>query len=182
MSPRDQVASGGGGTGTIIPDFRQAVEERERLMQRDSAGGLPKENGELRKSLESPQQQQPRAPSAGGNQAGLPGMPPGLPPPSNIPGLPPHLNFNPLMFGGLPSLESLRKDDIEKMQQQQPQFRSQQQRRCSLQVPILNAEIVSSATVQQSSKKTTTTRASTKKVFPSLSQEKHTYVQNLKFE
>ena len=86
MSPREP--------GTI-PDFRQAVEERERLMQRDS-GGLPKENGELRKSLESPQ----RAPSTPGQ------MP-------QIPGLPPHLNFNPLMFGGLPSLESLRKEDLE---------------------------------------------------------------------
>lgn len=81
MSPRDGS----------IPDFRQAVEERERLMQRE--GGplplppTPKENGELRKSLESPQ----RAPSTG------------------LPGLPQHLNFNPMMFGGLPSLESLRK-------------------------------------------------------------------------
>lgn len=76
-----------------IPDFRQAVEERERLMQRE--GGplppTPKENGELRKSLESPQ----RAPSAG------------------LPGLPQHLNFNPMMFGGLPSLESLRKEEMD---------------------------------------------------------------------
>ena len=83
MSPRDLA----------IPDFRQDVEERSRLMQRDSSG-LPKENGELRKSLESPQ----RTPVSG------------APP---MPGLPPHLNFNPLMFGGLPSLESLRKEDLE---------------------------------------------------------------------
>ena len=89
MSPRDLA----------IPDFRQDVEERSRLMQRDSSG-LPKENGELRKSLESPQRGTPV--SAGGGAG---------PPP--IPGLPPHLNFNPLMFGGLPSLESLRKEDLE---------------------------------------------------------------------
>ena len=89
MSPRE-----GPGLGNI-PDFRQTVEERERLMQRDSIPGS-KENGELRKSLESPQ----RVPSA-----------PGGPPQGN--GLPPHLNFSPLMFGGLPSLEALRKDEIE---------------------------------------------------------------------
>ncbi len=92
-----------------MPDFRQTVEERERLMQRDSgsSSSLPKENGELRKSLESPQ----RAPSVGASP-GLPGMPP-VSSSGGLPGLPPHLNFNPMMFGGLPSLESLRKDELE---------------------------------------------------------------------
>jgi hypothetical protein len=88
MIPRDV------GGGVNIPDFRQAVEERERLMQRE--GGLPKENGELRKSLESPQ------------STSSAGPPPNLP---RLPNLPPHFNFNPLMFGGLPSLESLRKEE-----------------------------------------------------------------------
>ena len=58
-----------------------------------------KENDELRKSLESPSS------ISAVNSKG------GLPPPPN---LPPHLsNFNPMMFGGLPSLESLRKESEE---------------------------------------------------------------------
>ena len=61
---RSQIGAPGGGLpGSLmsprsgdnsIPDFRQTMEERERLMQRDASGLLPKENGELRKSLESP--------------------------------------------------------------------------------------------------------------------------------
>ena len=48
---------------------------------------------ELRKSLESPR--------AAGS----------LPPPPSLPGLPPNLpNFNPMMFGGLPSLDAMRKE------------------------------------------------------------------------
>eukprot|EP00093_Oithona_nana_P015045 15045.XXX_642018_645962_1 [CDS] Oithona nana genome sequencing. len=112
LSPGASPSPKGGPPGSLmsprsgdnsIPDFRQTMEERERLMQRDASGLLPKENGELRKSLESPQ----RAPST-------PGAPPlsGPPvPPPNIPGLPAHMQgFNPLMFGGLPNLEALRKE------------------------------------------------------------------------
>ena len=97
---------------TSIPDFRQAVEERERLMQRESnsIGGLPRENGELRKSLESPQS---RTPSSASDRVDRPPMPVPTSMASMLPGLPPHLNFNPLMFGGLPSLDSLRKEDLE---------------------------------------------------------------------
>ena len=90
MSPTG-LPTGPPGGGPPIPDFRQTAEERERLMQ-PTSGGL-KENGELRKSLESPQ----RAPSTTSTPSGLP----------------PHLNFNPLMFGGLPSLDCLRKEDLE---------------------------------------------------------------------
>ena len=86
LSPRGEPPS--------IPDFRQNIEERERLMQRELANGGAKENGELRKSLESPGQRTTPITST----------------PSGLPILPPHLNFNPLMFGGLPSLDALRKD------------------------------------------------------------------------
>ena len=77
MSPRQPHSS-----GLMSPrdasEFRQSLEERERLMHRDLARG-EKENGELRKSLESPR--------------------------------PSGLNFNSMLFGGIPPIDSLRKDD-----------------------------------------------------------------------
>merc|ERR1711899_501104 len=83
-------------------------------MQSDSSiVGLPRENGELRKSLESPQS---RTPSSASDRVDSHPRPPQLTVPTSmpqLPGLPPHLNFNPLMFGGLPSLDSLRKEDLE---------------------------------------------------------------------
>ena len=62
-----------------MPGFRQNLEERERLMQRDK---VDRELGELRKSLESPR-------SSIGALGG----------------------FNPLLFGGIPPLDSMRKED-----------------------------------------------------------------------
>ena len=85
MSPRHPLSSSS--SGMMSPrdanEFRQSIEERERLMQRDLSRG-DKENGEIRKSLESPR--------------------PGL-------GGPPGLNFNSMLFGGIPPIDSLRKDD-----------------------------------------------------------------------
>ena len=86
MSPRPPPSSSS--SGLMSPreanDFRQSMEERERLMQRDLGREREKEKGELRKSLESPR------PNMGG---------------------PGGLNFNSMIFGGIPSIESLRKDD-----------------------------------------------------------------------
>jgi hypothetical protein len=85
MSPRPPPSSSS--SGMMSPreanDFRQSMEERERLMQRDLGRG-EKENGEIRKSLESPR------PNMGG---------------------PGGLNFSSMIFGGIPSIESLRNND-----------------------------------------------------------------------
>lgn len=94
MSPRPPNSNSS--SGLMSPrepnDFRQSMEERERLMQIDLNRG-EKENGEIRKSLESPR---PNMSGPGG------------------------LNFNSMIFGGIPSLETLRKEEEMRKEQGLP--------------------------------------------------------------
>ena len=93
MSPRPPPSSSS--SGLMSPreanDFRQSMEERERLMQRDL--NREKENGEIRKSLESPR---PNMTGPGG------------------------INFSSMIFGGIPSIEALRKEEEMRKEQGLP--------------------------------------------------------------
>lgn len=85
MSPRPPTSNSS--SGLMSPreasEYRQGLEERDRLLQMGD-----KENGEIRKSLESP-------------RSGS-------------------LNFNSMLFGGIPSLETLRKEEEMRKEQGRP--------------------------------------------------------------